>query len=49
MDQIEKQIIEQSLQTHKTTRKTAQVLGVTQSLLMRRLKKHGITSHCEEL
>jgi PAS domain S-box-containing protein len=40
LERIEKNIILEAYQTYKTTRKTAEMLGVTQSLLMRRLKKY---------
>lgn len=40
LERIEKNIILEAYQTHKTTRKTAEKLGVTQALLMRRLKKY---------
>lgn len=40
LERIEKNIILEAYQTYQTTRKTAEMLGVTQSLLMRRLKKY---------
>lgn len=42
MEKIEVEFILQALRIHKTTRKTAAALGITQSLLMRRLKKYEI-------
>lgn len=39
---IEKKIIIQSYQEHKTTRKTAKALGITQSSLIRRLAKYNM-------
>ncbi|MED4582994.1 sigma-54 interaction domain-containing protein [Brevibacillus choshinensis] len=42
LDKIEVEIISQALRSHKSTRKTATALGITQSLLMRRIKKYGI-------
>ncbi|GAX90874.1 sigma-54 interaction domain-containing protein [Effusibacillus lacus] len=42
MERIEMKIIEKAYMQHKSTRKTAQALGVTQSLLMRRIKKYGL-------
>jgi PAS domain S-box-containing protein len=40
LERVEREIIEQAHQTYQTTRKTAEVLGVTQSYLMRRLQKY---------
>lgn len=48
MEKIEMEFILQALRTHKTTRKTAAALGITQSLLMRRIKKYGIQLDSEE-
>lgn len=42
MEKIEIEIITNALKLHKTTRKTASALGITQSLLMRRIKKYEI-------
>lgn len=42
LEKIEKELIVKALLFHKTTRKTASALGITQSLLMRRIKKYGI-------
>lgn len=42
MEIIEQEIILKALHTHKSTRKAASALGITQSLLMRRIKKYGI-------
>lgn len=42
LEKIELEIITHALKQHKTTRKTAAALGITQSLLMRRIKKYGI-------
>jgi len=42
LDNIERDIIEKALIEFKTTRKTADKLGITQSLLMRRIKKYDI-------
>jgi PAS domain S-box-containing protein len=42
MEKIEVEIIMHALRSHKSTRKTASALGITQSLLMRRIKKYGI-------
>ncbi|MGD8189457.1 sigma-54 interaction domain-containing protein [Brevibacillus ginsengisoli] len=42
LDHVEKSIIEQAFKEHKTTRKTAKVLGITQTSLMRRLGKYDI-------
>lgn len=39
LERIEREIIEEAYSEFKTTRKTAEELGITQSLLMRRLKK----------
>ncbi|TGV30311.1 PAS domain S-box protein [Mesorhizobium sp. M00.F.Ca.ET.186.01.1.1] len=48
MEKIEVEFIMQALRIHKTTRKTAAALGITQSLLMRRIKKYGIALEDEE-
>ncbi|MEH7387947.1 helix-turn-helix domain-containing protein [Bacillus sp. JJ1521] len=40
--QIETDLILKAYQLHGTTRKAADVLGITQSSLMRRVKKYGI-------
>ncbi|MGG2093421.1 helix-turn-helix domain-containing protein [Bacillus sp. S13(2024)] len=39
---MERKIIEQAIQENKTTRRTAKVLGITQTSLIRRLKKYNI-------
>ncbi|MGK5509105.1 sigma-54 interaction domain-containing protein [Brevibacillus formosus] len=48
MEKIEMEFILQALRTHKTTRKTAAALGITQSLLMRRIRKYGIQLDSED-
>ncbi|NTU19556.1 sigma 54-interacting transcriptional regulator [Brevibacillus sp. HB1.2] len=48
MEKIEMEFILQALRTHKTTRKTAAALGITQSLLMRRIKKYGVQLDFED-
>ncbi|MFP3392530.1 sigma-54 interaction domain-containing protein [Brevibacillus sp. SIMBA_040] len=48
MEKIEVEFIMQALRTHKTTRKTASSLGITQSLLMRRIKKYEIQLDIED-
>lgn len=42
LEDIEKDIITKAYKQYKTTRETANKLGVTQSLLMRRIKKYNI-------
>ncbi|MBM7714319.1 transcriptional regulator with PAS, ATPase and Fis domain [Bacillus thermophilus] len=42
LESVEKDIIGKAYAKFKTTRKTAEQLGITQSLLMRRLKKYNI-------
>jgi len=42
LEEMEKEIIEQAYLHHKTIRKTAKALGITYSLLMRRLEKYNI-------
>lgn len=44
LESVEKNIIAKAYAQFKTTRKTAEELGITQSLLMRRLKKYNITN-----
>lgn len=39
---IEKELLEEAYRIHGNTRKTANALGITQSLLMRRFKRYGI-------
>ncbi|MFD1707412.1 sigma-54 interaction domain-containing protein [Siminovitchia sediminis] len=43
LDTVEKNIISKAYYQFKTTRKTAEELGVTQSWLMRRLKKYNLS------
>ncbi|MFK2826445.1 sigma 54-interacting transcriptional regulator [Bacillus sp. B190/17] len=43
LEEIEQKIIEQAYEKCQTTRKTADELGISQSLLMRRLKKYQLT------
>ncbi|KMY54189.1 transcriptional regulator [Bacillus sp. FJAT-27231] len=40
LDKVEKEVILQAYNHHKTTRKAAKALGISQSSLMRRLKKY---------
>jgi TyrR family helix-turn-helix protein len=42
MERIEKSIISETYRKYKTTRKAADVLGMSQSGVMRRIKKYGI-------
>lgn len=42
LQSMEKKIIEQTYKKHKSTRRAAKELGITQSLLVRRLKKYNI-------
>ncbi|WHY78125.1 sigma 54-interacting transcriptional regulator [Neobacillus sp. WH10] len=42
IERMEKKIIEQAIKENKTTRKAANVLGITQTSLIRRLKKYNI-------
>lgn len=42
LDNVERDIIKEAYKQHKSTRKTAQFLGIPQSTFMRRLKKYGI-------
>ncbi|WP_313431417.1 sigma-54 interaction domain-containing protein [Siminovitchia terrae] len=44
LESVEKSIISKAYAQFKTTRKTAEELGVSQSLLMRRLKKYNLTN-----
>jgi transcriptional regulator with PAS, ATPase and Fis domain len=43
LNTIERKIIEQAFEKYQTTRRTAVELGISQSLLMRRLKKYNLT------
>ncbi|RWS44983.1 PAS domain-containing protein [Bacillus mycoides] len=47
IESMEKTIIEQAIKENKTTRKTAKVLGITQTSLIRRLKKYNIRNEKE--
>lgn len=47
LESIERSMILDALRKEKSTRKAADKLGVTQSLLMRRVKKYGIDVHEE--
>ncbi|EJS69362.1 transcriptional regulator [Bacillus cereus] len=47
IENMEKTIIEQAIKENKTTRKTAKVLGITQTSLIRRLKKYNIRNEKE--
>lgn len=40
---IEKEVLEETYRIHGNTRKAAKALGITQSLLMRRFKRYGIS------
>jgi PAS domain S-box-containing protein/TyrR family helix-turn-helix protein len=42
VERMEKEIIEQTYQRHNSTRKVSKALGITQSSIMRRLKKYQI-------
>jgi transcriptional regulator with PAS, ATPase and Fis domain len=43
IEQIERELIQSVYETHKNTRKTADILGITQSALMRRVKKYQLS------
>ncbi|MBY0223871.1 sigma 54-interacting transcriptional regulator [Sporosarcina aquimarina] len=43
LEEIEKKIILEKLQTYRTTRKLAQVLGISQSAVVKKIKKYGIS------
>ncbi|MCK9910181.1 hypothetical protein MXD81_13635, partial [Microbacteriaceae bacterium K1510] len=45
---FEKELIRQALQLHGSTRKAAAALGITQSLLMRRIGKYQLRYQQEE-
>lgn len=42
VEKLEKKLIQKAYQTHKTTRKMAKALGITQSSLIRRMKKYKL-------
>ncbi|GEN36825.1 sigma-54 interaction domain-containing protein [Aneurinibacillus danicus] len=42
LEHVERNMIEQNLAEHKTTRKTAKVLGISQSSLVKKIQKLGI-------
>jgi transcriptional regulator with GAF, ATPase, and Fis domain len=42
LDQTEYNILKATRKTHKTTRKMAKILGLSQTTLVRKLKKHGL-------
>ncbi|WP_461210803.1 sigma-54 interaction domain-containing protein [Desulfocurvus sp. DL9XJH121] len=39
---LERRILEQALETHKSTRKMARALGIDQATVVRKLKRHGL-------
>jgi transcriptional regulator with PAS, ATPase and Fis domain len=45
LDQKEKEILLSTYQNTRSTRKSASMLGLSQSAFMRKAKKHGITLH----
>ncbi|PYZ97186.1 transcriptional regulator [Alteribacter lacisalsi] len=45
MERIEKEIIAGAMKKHKTTRQAAEALGVSQSSIMRRIKKYKLNDH----
>lgn len=42
MDDVERTVLERTVQKHNTTRSAARALGVDQSTIVRKLKRHGI-------
>lgn len=44
LENVEKEVIEQALKKYKTTRTTAKALKMSQTSLMRRLKKYGLNT-----
>lgn len=42
LDEAERRILEQALQTHGSTRKMARALGIDQSTVVRKLRRHGL-------
>ncbi|WP_019119724.1 sigma-54 interaction domain-containing protein [Brevibacillus massiliensis] len=48
LEQVERELIKDALRRHKTTRKTAAALGVSQSFLIRRLKKYCLYNSSPE-
>ncbi|MCE5336460.1 MAG: sigma 54-interacting transcriptional regulator [Desulfobacteraceae bacterium] len=49
MERTERQILEQALQRHGSTRKVAKALKVNQSTVVRKIKKYGLSSLCQDL
>jgi transcriptional regulator with PAS, ATPase and Fis domain len=44
MEQVERQIIQEALETHKSTRKAALALGVNQSTVVRKMQRYGLSA-----
>lgn len=44
VEQLEREIIQDTLNTHKSTYKTAHALGVNQSTIVRKIKRYGLSS-----
>lgn len=43
VERMEREIVYQALEKHQTTRRAAEALGITQSAIMRRIKKYDLT------
>ncbi|NPU83506.1 MAG: sigma 54-interacting transcriptional regulator [Syntrophaceae bacterium] len=49
IEQTERQILEQALRKHRSTRSVARALAVNQSTVVRKIQKYGLSSLCREM
>ncbi len=49
MERTEKQLLEQAVKKHGSTRKVAKALRINQSTVVRKIKKYGLGSLCQDL
>lgn len=49
VEQTERQLLEQALRKHRSTRSVARALAVNQSTVVRKIQKYGLSSLCREM
>lgn len=49
IERAERQLLEQALKKHGSTRKVAKALKINQSTVVRKIKKYGLSSLCQDL
>jgi TyrR family helix-turn-helix protein len=49
IERTEKQLLEQAVKKHGSTRKVAKALRINQSTVVRKIKKYGLGSLCQDL